>query len=216
MNVSEEVSKLYSRMPWHVRWHVRSRMRLCPYDEVAALLPTQGAILDIGCGYGHFCWRLMLARSGVQTYGCDVDARKIAVARACVSAPHGPVFHLGDPETMPGLPARLDGIAIVDSLYLIPAERQKTLLAWTADRLRPAGRLALKVLDTEAGWRTRRALIQEWMMVKLVRGTARTGERFETPAPNAYRDWLNALGLATEVRRLNTMNPSALVWGTRK
>jgi 2-polyprenyl-3-methyl-5-hydroxy-6-metoxy-1,4-benzoquinol methylase len=213
----EKVRRLYDAMPWPVRSHVRARLRLCPYDEIAAMFAAQGPLLDVGCGYGHFCWYLTFAYPGAAVLGCDVDARKVTVARAipCPGGVRAPKFLLGAVQEVPAGEGPFAGIAVLDVLYLLPEEDQRRLVEWAAQRLAPAGCLVIKALDTEARWRARRALLQEWLMVRVLRRTSASGAKFHPRPPEEYRGWLETLGLATGIRRLCTVNPSALIWGAR-
>ena len=211
------VRRLYEGAPWNARWHVRTRLRLCPYGRIAARLSASGSVLDVGCGYGHFCWYLALERPGESIMGCDLDERKIVVARS-VAAPEGvraPEFRLARAEDAVSKDGLFAGITVLDVLYLLSVEAQRSLIDWSARRLAGGGALVIKALDTEARWRAKRALAEEWIMVRLLRKTASSHHRFEPRSPDEYKKWLGELGLAASVARLDTMNPSALIWGVK-
>lgn len=217
-DTSLAVKRLYDNCTWHVRWHVATRLRLCPYGEIVSRLPAEGAALDLGCGYGHFCWYLALEHPNMSVLGCDLDDRKIDAARSVV-APEGirtPDFRRGRAEDVFAKDGNFASITVVDVLYLLPLAAQRALVDWSAHRLAGGGSLVIKALDTEARWRAKRALLEEWIMVRLLRKTASSNERFEPRSPAEYRSWLDALGLAANVTRLKTMNPSALIWGVKQ
>jgi 2-polyprenyl-3-methyl-5-hydroxy-6-metoxy-1,4-benzoquinol methylase len=216
-NTSLAVRRLYDGAPWLVRWHVRTRLRLCPYDRIVSRLPVRGTVLDVGCGFGHFCWYLAIERPNMSAIGCDLDDRKIAVARSVVApeALRPPDFRLGRAEDVVAKEEPFAGITVLDVLYLLPLDGQRALVEWCAQQLTQGGVLVIKALDTEARWRARRALLEEWIMVRLLRKTASSNERFEPQSPEEYSRWLGDLGLAPSMERLKTMNPSALIWGVK-
>jgi len=213
--LEQTVLSLYGAASSEVRFRIRTRFRLCPSSPILATAPAAGPVLDIGCGYGHFDYCLALAHPGQALYGCDLDPAKIAVARAA-PPPSGvvtPFFHLGIPEEIPGLPAQLAAVLIIDVLYLIPPEEQQRLLQWAAARLAPGGRVVIKTLDTTAGWRTRRALWQEWLMVHLLRKTH--GGAFHAQPPATYGAWLQAAGCTVAINPLPLFNPAVLLVAER-
>lgn len=63
----------------HVR--VWQRWTGTPFAAVAAHLPEQGTLLDLGCGFGMFAALLALQSPGRRVIGLDGDAGRIAVAR---------------------------------------------------------------------------------------------------------------------------------------
>ena len=135
---AQAVAAAYRGLGAVERAHLVRRLRRCPFDEIAALLPQRGDILDIGCGFGHFGVWLVQRRPEVTVWGCDPDPAKIAVARR---AEVGERLHLwlGDCRRLEELPPRVDGVAVIDVLYLMPPAEQQELLSWAVARLRPGG-----------------------------------------------------------------------------
>src|SRR5437899_8841816 len=71
----------YPALTWRDRLHMIVRWRVCPLPAIAALVPPQGVIVDLGCGHGLFAQ--LLARDSVarEVIGVDLDAHKIALAQ---------------------------------------------------------------------------------------------------------------------------------------
>ena len=78
----ERITARYQTASAWDRFHVRQRLRLGGYEQLLPFFPESGTVLDIGCGFGLLGWYLAETRPGLEYYGADVDARKIAVARA--------------------------------------------------------------------------------------------------------------------------------------
>ncbi len=69
-----------------LEWYLRVKIRLeNDYQLFHDLLPKQGRILDIGCGYGFMSYMLAICSTGREIIGYDYDEEKIAVANHCFS-----------------------------------------------------------------------------------------------------------------------------------
>lgn len=64
-----------------MRLRVWQRWTGTPFAAVAAHLPREGTLLDLGCGFGMFAALLALDAPGRRVIGLDGDAGRIAVAR---------------------------------------------------------------------------------------------------------------------------------------
>lgn len=73
-----------------LEWYIRIKLRLeRNYAELDRLLPPQGRIVDIGCGYGQTCCMLALRCPERQLLGIDYDAEKSPWPNTVSCAAHG-------------------------------------------------------------------------------------------------------------------------------
>jgi len=213
---AQAVSAAYRGLGAVERAHLVRRLLRCPFDEIAAFLPRRGDILDLGCGFGHFGVWLVQRRPGVRVWGCDPDPAKIAVARRAEVGQRLRLY-LGDCRRLEELPPRVDGVAVIDVLYLMPPREQEELLSWAVARLRPGGRLVIKTVDPAQGVRSLLALAQEWIMVHLLRRTLSSGTITGGRPPRYYAEFLERLGLSCRVIPLpHNPTPAALVAGVKE
>ena len=114
------------------------------------LLPDEGRILDVGCGFGLFAAYFGQTHPRRQIVGVDPDARRVALARRVASAlsldQHS--FHVGDVRTV-GLSGSFRAIYVLDVMHHIPAEDQLPVLQQLRDLLEPGGMLLIKDITTE-------------------------------------------------------------------
>jgi 2-polyprenyl-3-methyl-5-hydroxy-6-metoxy-1,4-benzoquinol methylase len=195
-----EALALFGSAPLAARAHVRIRWATCPMPAVAAFVPRAGRILDVGCGHGLFSAYLALDSAERQVHGVDIDATKIEVARAAArrsaDAFTADVARPGELPTGPW-----DAVAIVDVLYLLDEDEQRSLVTACRSVLAPGGVLVVKEMGTAPQWKARWNLLQETLSVRVLRITAGTSLTFVPPATVA--GWLRDLGLAVESRRLD-------------
>ncbi|HET9900096.1 MAG TPA: class I SAM-dependent methyltransferase [Actinomycetes bacterium] len=195
-----EALALYDGAPLAARAHVQIRWATCPLPGVAALVPDQGRILDVGCGHGLFSAYLALDSAERDVHGVDIDAAKIALAREAARR-SGDAF-TADVAPSGQLPAGpWDVITIVDVLYLLDADGQRDLLTACRALLAPGGILVVKEMGTTPRWKARLTLLQETMSVRVLRITE--GASLTFVPPETVAGWLRNLGLEVQSLRLD-------------
>lgn len=208
------VLALYHDAPLAVRAHVRVRWATCPMRAVAATVPPEGRVLEVGCGHGLLANYLALESSGREVHGIDVDGPKIDAARAA-GASSGARFEAAEPGVLPAGP--WDAIAIVDVLYLLAEDHQRRLLAGCAAALGPGGVLVVKEMSPSPRWKAAWNRAQETVAVRAL-GITRGGEGgFRFLPPETIAGWLSGAGLEVAHRPLHKgfPHPHHLVLGRR-
>jgi len=165
----------FAPLPLGERLFVRARLASAPLARLAA--EARGPrVLEVGCGHGLLCALVADAWPDAEVVGVDVDARKIAWARASVGRLPRARFELGPAQgLLPAEAGRFDSVLVADVLYLLPLAEQRALLATCRRLLRPGGRLVLKEAEDDRGWRTWKALWQERLMVLALGRTRASG-----------------------------------------
>ena len=175
---------LYSGAPLTDRVHVAVRWATCPFPAVAAQLPGTGRILEVGCGHGVLSLYLALTSADRQVVGVDVDEDKLAVARTAAGAEGlAATFDVVAGAELPAGPWA--GIAIVDVLYLLSADDQRSLLRSCAGLLAPGGVLAVKEMALVPRWKATWNRVQETASVKVLGITEGSELTFLAPADMA-------------------------------
>jgi len=114
------------------------------------LLPDEGRILDIGCGFGLFAAYFGQTQPARRILGVDPDARRVAMARkVCAGLGlEGHSFIAGDARDV-ALEGSFAGAYVLDVMHHIPAADQLTMLERLRDLLAPRGVLVVKDITTE-------------------------------------------------------------------
>jgi 2-polyprenyl-3-methyl-5-hydroxy-6-metoxy-1,4-benzoquinol methylase len=190
---AREAIGAYRTAPPGDRLHVLVRWFTCPFPPVVDALPSAGRVLEVGCGHGLFSGYLARRSPGLQVHGMDIDADKIAVARASASLARGRLdFEVGDSGSVPAGP--WDAVVLVDVLYLLDEAAQRKLLESCAAALAPGGVLVVKDMATRPRWKARWNAAQEALSVRVLKITAGSPE-FAFVAPDERARWLVAAGL---------------------
>ena len=202
---ARDVLALYRDGPLSVRAHVRVRWSTCPMRAVAAAVPAEGRVLEVGCGHGLLANYLALESPGRQVHGIDIDGPKIeAAARA--GAVSGATFSGMAPGRLPDGP--WDAVAIVDVLYLLSEAAQRDLLRACAAGLGPGGTLVVKEMSPSPGWKAAWNRVQETLAVRLlgITDVAQDGH-FTFLPPEQLAAWMVDDGLVVAHRDLHKGYP---------
>lgn len=166
---------LFAGLPLGERLFIRARWSSAPLAEISRrVIGTR--ILDIGCGHGLLCAMMALDRADRRVTGIDPDRRKIDRARR--SAGHLPNtrFEVATADRLAAVaPGGFDSVTVADVLYLLPREDWPAFLGACFTLLRPGGVLLLKEAEDDGGWRARKALFQEQLMVRIFGRTLGSG-----------------------------------------
>jgi SAM-dependent methyltransferase len=194
--------RAYRGAPPGDRLHVLVRWLTCPFPPIVDVLPSEGRVLEVGCGHGLFSGYLARRSPRLQVLGVDIDADKIAVAGAGEPVDHGRLrFAVADSGSVPDGP--WDAVVLVDVLYLLDAGDQRSLLESCAKVLAPGGLLVVKDMDTRPRWKARWNAAQEALSVRVLGITAGSRE-FTFVDPDERARWLVDAGLDdVRARRLD-------------
>ncbi len=126
-----------------VEWYIRIKVKMeRNYRLFNRLIPVQGQITDIGCGFGPLCYMLSLLSEDRDILGIDYDEDKIALAQhgwlrnEHLQFRHGNALEYPLPES--------DVFILNDMLHYMSYEHQRTLLLKCADRLRSQGMIIIR------------------------------------------------------------------------
>lgn len=114
------------------------------------LLPDEGRILDVGCGFGLFAAYFGQTERGRRIVGVDPNARRVELARHVAEEVglRGHEFRVGDVRDA-ALEGTFQGAYVLDVMHHIPADEQEAVLAHMRDLLVPGGVLLIKDITTE-------------------------------------------------------------------
>ena len=167
--------RVFDTLPFAERLFVRGRLFTAPLEALANRTPS-GTVIDVGCGHGVLSALLCWQRSDRNVIGIDPDEWKIEHAKASVGSLANARF---ERATIEELAARegacADAIVVADVLYLLPHEEWGLFLASARALLKPTGQLFIKESEPDGTWRQYKALLQEQLMVRVLKRTQSSG-----------------------------------------
>ncbi len=166
---------IFDALPLKERLFVRGRLASAPLHELAERARGE-ILLDVGCGHGALIALLAAGRPDRHVVGIDPDPRKIDWARRSVGRWANVELIACSVEALAAeRPATFDTVLVADVLYLLPAAAWAPFLRAVRGLLKPDARLVLKEAEDDRSWRTKKALWQERLMVRLLRRTHSSG-----------------------------------------
>ena len=148
------IRSLYGYRGVYAERYIRWKLRLDPiFRHVDELIPEEGAVLDLGCGYGLMS--NILARKSLrrQVLGVDFDERKIAVARGTAAGALNLKFELRDLFEWDFPPA--DAVVLVDVLHYWRRDGQRRIISKAATCLGRGGTVLFRDVCRTDTWRHR-------------------------------------------------------------
>ena len=197
------VNQTFAQSAISDRCFVWCKMRL---DRIFGMLAAEdlgsGTVVDLGCGFGMALCDTAFDENGRRLVGCDLNARRIAVARQALSSLNAEVSvqdvrHFELPSA--GL------ILILDVLQYLPAEEQLALLKRCCSALDPQGRLIFRAHDLDRGLWSTITLALDYLLFTY----ERTGTRPLILSAPQYQRALEDAGMQVETRRFRNRLPLA-------
>jgi uncharacterized protein len=138
-----KVQRLYRYQGKFVEQFVHWKMKLDPiFPSLDQVVPRNGLVLDLGCGYGLATHWLAQCTDGRTFLGVDYDENKIRVAQR--SAPESSRIQFEFQDILEFKYPACDSILLLDVLHYWTAEKQQLILNQARAALRPGGKLILR------------------------------------------------------------------------
>jgi 1-acyl-sn-glycerol-3-phosphate acyltransferase len=140
----EQLIKNYIYKGPILEWYCRIKVKLENYyTPIEKLVPKQGQVLDIGCGYGFLAYMLAWTSGQRTITGIDYDEEKISVANHTFSKNENIRFVTGDALHFPD-DTLYDCILIMDVLHYLLPKNQLALLQKCIHSLTEHGTLIVR------------------------------------------------------------------------
>jgi SAM-dependent methyltransferase len=116
------------------------------------LLPAEGRLLDVGCGFGLWSAYFGQMQPGRRLVGVDPAEGRIAMARRVAERCAVTAEFIADDVRTARLEGPFAGAYILDVLHHIPHDDQRPVLERLRDLLAPDGVLVIKDITTDPWW----------------------------------------------------------------
>ncbi len=158
-----------------IEWYMRIKTRLEKnYVVFHELVPKQGKILDIGCGYGFMSYLLYFTSTQRNITGIDFDEEKIETANHCFSKTADINFIHSDVLSYPF--EKYDAIIMADMLHYLQPDEQIQVIEKCINQLNPAGIVIIRDGDIEAIAGHKKTELTEFLSTRLL-GFNKYGEK---------------------------------------
>lgn len=127
--------------------HIFLRFLMLPLKEIDEFLPSQGKIVDLGCGEGVLA-EFLAKRKARKVIGIDINKKRLQQPRVS-----NLIFDYGDIRNFPL--KGLDGVVLSDVLHHLNFADQNQLLSRIANSLNENGVLVIKEIDTKEFMRSK-------------------------------------------------------------
>jgi len=197
-----------------LEWYLKIKLRLEKYYQpFHDLLPLEGKILDIGCGYGFMVYMLYWAsQHRRQITGIDYDEEKIATANHCSGKTDDLQFVCADITKFAF--QEYDAITIMDVLHYLPTSQQIEVIEKAITAVVPGGILVIRDGDADLKHKHKGTRLTEFFSTKLF-SFNKTSNTLHFLSGKTIKSLATKHGL--ELKRMDdTKYTSNVVWVMRK
>lgn len=194
-----EIERLYQGLGLKTRAYIRLRWKLCPFETIANFLPSQGIIIDAGCGYGLLSNYLALDSLSRQIIGIDSSLDRVAVARATVGQRENIKFIQKDINDF-DFP-QYQAMVMSDFLHHLPANISHSLLNKISNTLEHRGQLIIQEVDRKPYWK--------YLLTLLIDRFLNPFQKLNYQPVEYWRNLLKEIGFQVEIRPVHQGLPLA-------
>lgn len=121
--------------------------------EIGQYLPSEGRVLDVGCGFGLFGLYFAQTHPGIELQGFDLSEKRIEMARTAQAklGVTNAQFDVGDARGL-HVDEKYDAVYMLDIVHHVPETTVEPMLSEVAASLPKGGKLLIKDLDRSPAW----------------------------------------------------------------
>lgn len=149
--LNNKVTKLYENCNIWTKLYLKIRLVLTPFEKVAEYVPKEGAVYDLGCGYGILSNLMALQSPKRKVVGVDLSKKRIAAASKTIGRRKNIQFVHSDLKEIDL--EKCSTIAIYDVLHHMDYKAQEALIQECFNKLGENGLLVIKDNDTLPRWK---------------------------------------------------------------
>lgn len=149
--LNNKVTKLYENCDIWTRLYLKIRLMLTPFEKVAEYIPKEGAVYDLGCGYGILSNLMALQSPKRKVVGVDLSKKRIGASSKTIGRRKNIQFVHNDLKEIDL--EKCSTIVIYDVLHHMDYKAQEALIQECFNKLGDNGLLVIKDNDTLPQWK---------------------------------------------------------------
>lgn len=156
-----------------IEWYMKIKIRLEKYYQpIYELIPKEGNMLDMGCGYGFMSYMLHFASPKLTITGIDYDEDKIELANHCFSKSENIRFIYSN--VMDFKFEKYDVIIAADMLHYLQPEQQKQIIFSCIKSINENGIIIIREGNKDLEKRHKRTKLTELFSTRIFKFNKKT------------------------------------------
>ena len=192
-------------MDLRYRIYYALRKLSCPFREIDKIIPEEGKILDLGCGFGASALFFSISGAHRKVAGLDCEAGRISIAKeyARTKNINNCVFLKGDILDC-DYGGAYDCILLVDVLYQLELKEKAKVIEKCYNALNKDGSLIIKEIGRRPFWKLIFCLLQETVIARPIKLNKKRIALLEAAGA---ADILRKAGFKVDIRRIDKGYP---------
>lgn len=170
-----------------IEWYMKVKTRLeRNYRVFHELVPLQGKILDVGCGFGFMSYMLYFSSPQREITGIDYDEEKIITANHCFSKTDQVNFDHSN--VLNYTFEKYDAIILADMLHYLQPDQQKMVIEKCIGHLNPGGIVIIRDGDKDTARKHMGTELTEFFSTRLLSFNKTTGNGLSFLSAKSIRE----------------------------
>jgi 2-polyprenyl-3-methyl-5-hydroxy-6-metoxy-1,4-benzoquinol methylase len=124
-----------------------TRFKTVPIDKILEMIPVEGIVLDVGCGFGVFSYFFAQKYPKLEIIGVDLSANRISLAENVYHKPENLHFKQNKIEDL--VEDNFDSALFIDVLYLLSEKEIVRTLEICHQKIKEGGTLIIKAMNKD-------------------------------------------------------------------
>lgn len=162
-----KLNALYTKAGFYTKFYNFLRFYTCPFKIITQFVPSDGDIVELGCGTGFFLNYLGMNYPDRKLYGFDWNRSKVEAAKSSIYGSWNITFEQCDIGDRNFIIPSAKCILLLDVLYYLSHNRKKDVLKKCYDSLRPDGVLVIKDMEKTFSPKFIWGFFQDFLVIKI-------------------------------------------------
>jgi len=166
LNEYRKIRNNYRVLNWINRFIIWMRFKITPLDRLIKLIPTQGRLLDLGCGFGVFSYFFAQRFPKLQIIGLDPSVNRIELANNVFEQPENLEFYQGEINNLKE--ENFKAVLLNDVIYLFSKEELIEVFKKCHQKTSLDGVLVIKTMNRARFFRYLFSISTPWLINKII------------------------------------------------
>ncbi len=162
----QRIKNNYRILNWIGKFTIWMRFKITPLGQLIKLIPIQGRLLDLGCGFGIFSYFFAWRFPKLQIIGLDPSIDRIELANNVLDKPENLEFYQGKIDDLKK--ENFKAVLLSDVIYLFAEKELTEVFKKCYQKTSSDGALIIKTMNRAHPLRFLFSISTPWLINKII------------------------------------------------